>query len=63
MRDCILLHCRREISVCWYEGAKNKMSAEQLQSVRRKIKGALGELPPEIAKDDVANTPETTEAK
>lgn len=62
LRD-LLYNCQREISVCWYEGAKHKMSAEQLQSVRRKIKEALGELPPEIAKDHMANTTEATEVK
>jgi len=62
LRD-LLYNCQREISVCWYEGAKHKMSAEQLRSVRWKIKKALGELPPEMAKDDAETLTKDTEVK
>ena len=44
-------NCQREIVVCWYEGAKRKMSARQLEDIRRKIKGAFGKLPSEIEKE------------
>ena len=48
----LLYCCKREIELFWYPEAKRKLTPEQLQQVRQKVKKALGELPPEMAKDE-----------
>jgi hypothetical protein len=52
LRD-LVYSCQREIDLCWYREAKCKMSPEQLKEVRCNVKAALGELPPEMAKDEL----------
>ena len=41
-------NCDREIGACWYEWAKSRMSARQLENVRQGIAVAFGKLPKEI---------------
>ena len=52
MLDGLLYRCTYEIKRIWYPEAKRKLAPEQLQQVRQKVKKALGELPPEMAKDE-----------
>lgn len=50
LRDGLSLWARM-IDACWYPAAKRKMSPGQLAVVRQKVKNALGELPPGMAKE------------
>ena len=47
-----LQNCSRIIESGWYPSARRRMSPVQRAVVRQKVKDALGELPPEMAKDD-----------
>ena len=47
-----LQNCSRIIESSWYPSARRRMSSAQRAIVLQKVKNALGELPPEMAKDD-----------
>jgi len=44
----------------WYPSAKRRMSPSQLAEVRKMIKSIFGNLPPDIAKDELTNLPESS---
>lgn len=44
----------------WYPSAKRRMSPSQLAEVRKMIKNIFGNLPPDIAKDELTNLPESS---
>lgn len=44
--------CRYYVKSVWYQEARSKMNPLQLKMVREKVRGAFGELPPEMAKDE-----------
>lgn len=45
-------NCSSIIGKGWYPSSKRRMAPSQLKVVREKIRGAFGELPPEIEKDE-----------
>ncbi len=46
-----------------YWSLRHKMTPEQRQEVRKNVMEALGELPPEMAKDDAETLTKDTEGK
>ncbi len=49
-------NCSCIIGKGWYPSAKRRMSSSQLKMIREKIKIALGDLPPEIEKDELGGS-------
>ena len=56
-----------EVNICtirvMYEGCRHRLTPQQRKAVCHKVRTALGELPPEMAKDDAETLTKDTEAK